>query len=348
MKTAILLGNKGTKRSVYFEHAARETGLHVLLLEWEEWRKNGFSTEEEAFIKIDPPLWDSSDLNQLKALAHSYKEDLAALEQTPLAVFLNRPSHILAMLDKRDCKEKLTNANISVTEALELPQIHSDDQNFHDRGKLLLEAMKGRRLSQVFIKPVYGSGAAGIAAFRCQFHTGRVALYTCALFDPVTKKLVNTKRLRCFTDPQEVLLLLDSLLSLDCIVEKWYSKAGHHGFSYDLRAVMQDNKLDFLLARLSKGPVTNLHLNNQPLDALELNLSEQVISDLTGLCQNAMACYPGLHSAGIDILLEKGSLKPRIIEMNGQGDLLYQDIYCHNRIYLHQAKLMKQWLEYGC
>ncbi len=60
------------------------------------------------------------------------------------------------------------------------------------------------------------------------------------------------------------------------------------------------------------------------------------------LCNRAMDCYPQLKSAGIDILLEKGSLKPRIIEMNGQGDLIYQDIYADNLIYRRQAGIIKR------
>jgi len=33
--------------------------------------------------------------------------------------------------------------------------------------------------------------------------------------------------------------------------------------------------------------------------------------------------------------------------MNGQGDLLYQDIYDKNEIYSHQVRVMKAWLEQG-
>ena len=63
------------------------------------------------------------------------------------------------------------------------------------------------------------------------------------------------------------------------------------------------------------------------------------------VCIDAMKPFPGLRSAGIDLLLEKGSLRPRIIEMNGQGDLMYQDIYQKNTIYRHQAEMMKRWLQ---
>ena len=44
--------------------------------------------------------------------------------------------------------------------------------------------------------------------------------------------------------------------------------------------------------------------------------------------------------AGIDLLLEKGTLRPRVIEMNGQGDLIYRDIYGENRIYREQARIL--------
>lgn len=213
-----------------------------------------------------------------------------------------------------------------------------------ERAELLLDAMEHHRIYQVFIKPVCGSGAAGAAAFRWQPRSGRMILYTCAMEHPETGRLVNTKRLRRFTDRKQVLSMIGRLLKLDCIVERWYAKAEHSGFSYDLRAVVQDGRMDFILARLSSGPITNLHLNNHPLKGDALGLPCHVMEDVEQLCIRAAKCYPGLRSAGIDVLLEKGSLRPRIIELNGQGDLIYQDIYDQNRIYLHQAEMMKEWL----
>lgn len=43
---------------------------------------------------------------------------------------------------------------------------------------------------------------------------------------------------------------------------------------------------------------------------------------------------------GIDLLLEKGTMRPRVIEINGQGDLIYQDIYRENRIYQEQVRFL--------
>ena len=41
------------------------------------------------------------------------------------------------------------------------------------------------------------------------------------------------------------------------------------------------------------------------------------------------------------MLLEQGTMKPYIIEINGQGDLIYQDIYGENRIYKRQIEMMQ-------
>ena len=67
-------------------------------------------------------------------------------------------------------------------------------------------------------------------------------LYTCAFMQSGIG-LVNTKRLRCFKEPKEVTALLDLVLQLDCVVERWYAKAEYQGYSYDLRAVVQDGRI---------------------------------------------------------------------------------------------------------
>lgn len=339
MRTAVLLGNKGTKRTIYFEKAARRAGLPLLFLEWDTWRRQGFGESGELFVKIDPPVWTSCRLSSLNGLADSYRRDLMRLQQESASLrFLNEPRHLMALLDKRECKRTLLAAGLPVTQAVSITG--------KDSASLLLR-MKEERVFQVFLKPVSGSGAAGVTALRYQPSSGRMAAYTCAMPDPSASgyDLINTKQLRRFTEPAQVLPLLDALLSMDCIVERWYPKAESNGFSYDLRAVCQEGTVDFLLARLSKGPITNLHLNNHPMAASELGLLPDVTASIEELCRNACRCYPGLKSAGIDLLLERGSLKPRIIEMNGQGDLLYQDIYEDNRIYDHQARMMKRWCD---
>lgn len=340
MRQAVLLGTPDTKRTIYLGHAAQKAGLHVLFLDWNGWKEH--FPRGDIVLKIDPPSWDSCSLEQLGELIRDYKEQLgrlALMAERQNIWFLNSPEAIGALLDKRECKRTLIKAGVPVTEILggEVPGALVENR------EQLLDWMERERMYQVFIKPVYGSGAAGIAAFRWYPGTGKMVLYTCALescTDTGRKELVNTKKLRRFEEKDAIEGLLDKLLAMDCIVERWYAKAEHQGLSYDLRVVVQDGQIDFGLGRLSKGPITNLHLNNHPLKLEELGLPEGVMEDVTKVCLRAMGCWQGLSSAGIDVLLEKGSLKPRVIEMNAQGDLIYQDIYGENRIYGHQVQWM--------
>lgn len=342
MRQAVLLGNPKTKRTLHLKKAMRDQGAPIEFWDWETfWREKSLPKgweQKELVLKIDPPVWTSCCLEELGGLTSNYEtflEQLEILGEREHIRFLNSPQAILQLLDKKGCKKVLKNREIPVTETLE--------GDISD-GEHLLMAMAHYGMFQVFIKPVKGSGAAGIAAFRYQKRTGNMTLYTCGMEDPQTGRLVNTKRLRRFTDREQVMTFLNRLLSLDCIVERWYAKAQHQGFSYDLRAVVQDGQTDFMLARLSKGPVTNLHLNNHPLKASELGLTVSTVEEIEELCKRAAGSFQGLRSVGIDILLEKGSFKPRVIEMNGQGDLIYQDIYDKNSIYQHQAKMIKRWL----
>ena len=356
MRQAALLGKPDTKRTHYLGRAAREAGLHVLFLDWDRWRED--FPEGKIFLKIDPPVWDNCSLERLGDLVGGYQRQLREIQKLARfrdVEFLNEPRAIMALLDKKVCKETLVKAGLAVSEEIRPEGRGRDDVRERLPGAeligdvaQLLEVMRARRTYQVFIKPVCGSGAAGVAAFRWQPLTGKMILYTCARErsgeegDGLDEGLVNTKRLQRITDSRQVLSMAGKLLRLGCIVERWYAKAEYRGFSYDLRAVVQDGRMDFCLARLSKGPITNLHLNNHPLELGMLGLPEKVLGELEELCRNAAGCFPGLRSAGIDILLERGSLRPRIIEMNAQGDLIYQDIYGENGIYRRQVEMMRQ------
>ena len=139
-------------------------------------------------------------------------------------------------------------------------------------------------------------------------------------------------------------MFLDSLLKLDCVVERWYGKASFEGYCYDLRVIVQAGRIDYILPRLSKGPITNLHLNNHAMAFADLHLETETVERIEAVCLRASACYPGLQSIGMDVLLEKGNLEPRIIEMNAQGDLLHRDVYSENRIYKRQIAIMKELL----
>ncbi len=330
MSRLVLLGNPGSKRTIFFQHAAEAHGLHVCLCDWKQWKQHGFpETVRGSVVKIDPPAWEEASFSLLGKLTAEYQADLGRLAGEPQVEFFNAPEDLIALLDKKRCKDRLRREGVAVTE--ELQGEFSDEE-------VLFSRMREQRMGQVFIKPRFASGAAGVTALRVNFATGQMAAYSCARV--ASGQLVNTKHLWSCRSREEVLPLLRQLLAMDCIVERWHPKARHQGHSYDLRAVVQGGQVDFVLARLSKGPITNLHLNNQPLKLEQLGLPDKAARKLQSLCLQASSCYPKLSSVGIDVLLERESLCPRVIEMNGQGDLIYQDIYHHNRIYGHQVEMM--------
>ncbi len=323
-------GSEGYKRKFYFEKAAAEAGIPVSFYDWKDFGLLGSAGGmENSIVKIDAPEWESCRLKELEELTGRYGERLLQLSRMPFGAFFNCPRDIAEALDKQKCKRRLAENGVPVTEMYE--------ETF-SCGEELFGFMEERGIPQVFLKPMRGSGAAGVAALRYSPAKGRVALYTCGTLD--RGGIVNTKRLYRL-EGEDARAYLDRLLELECIVEKWYRKAVFQGYCYDLRVVVQDKRTDYILPRLSKGPITNLHLNNHSMEFGKLNLDKAVVENISEACARAAACYPGLKSMGMDVLLEKGSLMPRIIEINAQGDLLHRDAYGENRIYKRQIEIMK-------
>lgn len=326
-----LIGDGSSKRSVYFDRAANVHGLKVHHIDWKDINKGfDFKCFEGAVVKLDPPSYNTFSLAEARDEICIYMEKLKRLAECG-AIFLNTPDAILDTLDKRNAKAVLGNMGLNVTP---LVMEHVDNA-----GHLLVNMIE-KDVFSVFIKPVIFSGAAGVAAFRMHKKSGKMKVYTsCKMQNGI---LVNTKKLHILEDKKEVMELLSEIIKLDVIVERWVPKDTFEGKSYDLRIVHQFGHVAADVARGSSGPITNLHLNNIVISAGDIRKSvEMRKGDLyhtaTGLCDSAVSAFGGLLVAGVDILFEKTSLKPGIIEINGQGDLIYKDIYDRNAIYMEQA-----------
>ena len=325
-----LIGDKNSKRTKYFLKAADTLKIPVSLVEWNHINQLFDNSKlQRAAIKIDPPSYDLYGLTDVKKQMDRYQEQLerlACLEQMGVN-FLNTPQAIWNVLDKRSCKAKMHTAGVPVTRVL-AEQVESAEQ--------LLEQMRKQHCHSVFLKPVLFSGAAGVTAFRFQERSGKMQAYTsCKL---VQGQLVNTKKLYCMEDRDAIMELFSHLLKSDIMAERWHPKAAYQGKSYDLRVVYQFGHIAHVVVRTANGPITNLHLNNQAMELSKLPLDNKKMQEIEAVCGQAVAAIPGLTAAGIDILLDKNTGKPYIIEINGQGDLIYQDIYNDNRIYQEQAE----------
>lgn len=327
----ILIGEKNSRRTEYFVKAAGQPGVFVCVQELEEVSTDMISDKkiEDTWIKIDPCSYKSSHIEKMNGYLKVYQKFLEELPKDSGYHYLNAPEAILEVLDKRKCKNKLIAYQVPTTPLL-AERIQTLEQ-LHD-------IMREKRVSSVFIKPVFGSGAAGIAAYRWNWQRNQGVLYTsCKKTEGVFQ---NTKKIHHITDWNDIEETLKVLFALDVIVEQWIPKAQYQGKSYDLRVVYQFGKIDYIVARQSGAPMTNLHLNNQALDYKKLQLSVKLLEEIQEICHRAMAAFPGLFYAGIDILLEKKTKKPYIIEINGQGDCVYQDMHGENKIYQEQIRYM--------
>ncbi len=322
----VLIGSKQSKRTEYFKKAANEERAELSVFEWDELET--LLQKEDlrgAVVKLDPPSYHTCALEEMEGHLERYQKDLQRLEVSG-ARFLNSPSAIRKVLDKRACKSVLQEAGLPVTK-----MVPADVKNANQ----LIAWMEHHKAFSVFIKPVFFSGAAGVIAFRLQPRTKKMVAYTsCRWIDGV---LMNTKTLYSLEDSKEIMDLLNAVLALDVMIERWYPKSLFQGKSYDLRVLYQFGHITYVVVRQSKGPITNLHLNNQARSIHELGLEPELMEEIATICGKAVNLVPGLLMAGIDILIEKNSRKPYIIEMNGQGDLIYQDIFSDNIIYKEQV-----------
>lgn len=323
----LLLGSSG-KRKTYFEAAIASSGMEYGFYSYEDFEQ--LLQGEDLMgtvLKIDPPEIHSIRIDEIEQFTREYDQKLRRLSEMPVLEFWNTPASILQLLDKKNCKKALLEKGIPVTKMYEINVSSAEE---------LLHFMEEQRIPQLFVKPLTGSGAAGVTAVRFVPKRNQLVVYSCAALDQGI--LVNTKRLSRL-EQDAAKSLLDALLQNECILEKWHRKACYEGYSYDLRVVVQNGQVDYILPRLSKGPVTNLHLNNHAEYFESLKLDVSLTEEIKRICCEAVGCFPGLRGAGIDVLIENG--KPYIIEMNAQGDLIYQDIFHENRIYNQQIAAIK-------
>lgn len=327
----ILLG-KLNKRYDYFLKACQEKNINLQFYDIEDDFLMSKLYEKD-IIKIDPIANNSIYINNLEANINRYKNILQELSKLKNVYFMNFPQDIYNTLNKKHCKKILQDNNIKTT-----PMLNFEGKNFDE----LIDYLSEKKISQIFVKPNFGSGASGVVALKYNKKLDKYIMQT-----SISDDFANTKKLRRFTNRDDITKIINFILNMDFIVEKWIPKDDISGINYDLRVVYQFANIDFIQVRGSKSnAITNLHLNNMPIDLKDINLSFNLLLEIDNLCKKALLHFKGLKSVGFDILIEKNTQKPYIIEMNAQGDLMYKDIYFDNKIYKKQVEMMvNKWQE---
>lgn len=235
----------------------------------------------------------------------------------------NAPGEVMAMFDKRRTHQVLRAAGVSVPVRLAAP----DELPAADA---LRETMLRTGMHRVFVKLAPGSGACGVLAYQINPVTGAERAITTVGFERLAARppvLFSTKKVRSYTDGRDIALILNWLLRHGAHVERWIAKAEHGGGTYDIRQLVVAGVACHSVARVSRTPITNLHLRSERMDVNLLGLSLDTMEAVRGCAEQAAAAFPACAVAGIDVLVSRHTHRVYAIDVNPFGDLLYNITY---------------------
>src|SRR5439155_19460211 len=108
-----------------------------------------------------------------------------------------------------------------------------------------------------------GSSASGVVAFRTG--AGQMQAITTAELERHggELRLYNSRRIRTYESAADIAPLIDALCRAGVQVEEWVPKASFEGQTFDLRGLVIGGEVCHVVPRLSRQPMTNLHLLNQ-------------------------------------------------------------------------------------
>lgn len=325
--TIVLIGDEKSKANIFFNEIIDRDIYDFINMSWENIDID--ILEKATLVKLNAPKITNTEIKNVMDFVQWYKKELFYLESFENINYLNKPKAIFQTLDKVYTKKLLEKNNIPTTE-----MIYSNIIDYENLKKYLIL----NDIKEVFIKLRYGSGAGGIVVYKYNKQLDKDIIYTTIMLKENT--MYNVKNIIKVGNTKKIKSIINMLLKQDVIIEKSVPKERIGSLTYDLRVVYQFGKIEFIVARGSSGPITNLHLNNNPLALSEINLTNAEIEKIESLCASAVALYDGLNVAGIDVLVTPNR-EFKIIEINAQGDLIYQDIYNENIIYKNQLKFIK-------
>lgn len=238
----------------------------------------------------------------------------AQLAECPPHRLMLRPADIAVMFDKRACHARMERAGIAVPPSL--GPVDSFDE--------LLEQMRERGWGRVFVKLAHGSSASGAVALAVGRSRAQAVSTVEMIHDRDGVRLYNSRRLKTYRDTGEIVALIDAVCRHRVHVERWLPKAGIAERTFDLRVVVIAGRARHVVARLSRGPMTNLHLLNARGDALAVaaRMGAQAWELALESCERAMAVFPHSMYGGIDLLIAPGFRRHAVLEANAFGDLL--------------------------
>ncbi len=227
---------------------------------------------------------------------------------------MNDPADIAVMFDKPATHLRLESAGLPVPRSL------GRIQGFEDLATRMVEC----GVRQVFVKLAHGSSASGAVAYRTDGRRHRAYTTVEVVRTGGTLHLYNTRRVRVLNEVGEIAELVDELCRHHVQVEAWLPKAGIHDHCFDLRVVVIGGRARHAVARLSRTPMTNLHLLNPraEAEAVRERMGREAWDRAMTTCEAVMRRFPRSLYAGIDLMVLPGYRRHAVLEVNAFGDLL--------------------------
>jgi len=316
----LLIANPENRRAAFFREAVERRGGRCRELSWLEVLA-GAPVEGER-IRVDSPgeNWDvecgfvgrtePEDRGRIRGLDVAYERFVEVLSTFPNARYMNSPAAIGAMFDKVETKRRLAAEGVGVPSTFGIVRTFDALREVTERS--------GRH--RFFVKPRHGSSASGVLAL--SMRGDRVLAQTSV--EREGDRLYNSLRMRRYSTLAEVRTVVDLLGAEDeLLVEEWVPKASTQGRTFDLRLVVIGGRTDHAVVRLSRHPMTNLHLGNARGDLVVLrdDLGSRW-EDLRSTACRAASSFHGALYAGVDIALTPDHKRITTFEVNAFGDLL--------------------------
>ena len=225
------------------------------------------------------------------------------------ATLSSDPHSIALSYDKTACNRHLAAAGIPVPPPLPATE---DFDAFMDQ----LASVPGRR---AFVKLRHGAGAAGTLAI-ARGPGGQLAAYTALRLDGDRVRAgASVERL---TDHRQIARIAAALWPLGIHAEQWIAKAGVDGRTADLRMVCTRSGAPFGVLRLSRSPITNLHLqaDRAPAERLFDLMAPEAVEAVQHTCARVMHQIPGAGMLGIDVAVHADLARHSVLEVNAFGD----------------------------